>query len=33
MRYHEELNTIRAILFYAALVVIAVGLLIEYVRR
>jgi hypothetical protein len=32
MRYHEELNKVRAVLFYAAIAVIAIGLLIDYVR-
>jgi hypothetical protein len=33
MRYHEQLNRARGILFYVALAVIAVGFLIDYIRR
>jgi len=33
MRYHEELTRARAILFYAVLGVIAIGFLIDVLRR
>ena len=33
MRYHEQLNNIRGILFYVALAVIAIGFLIDFIRR
>ena len=33
MRYHEELNKVRGVLFYVALAVIAIGFLIDSLRR
>ena len=33
MRYHEELNRARGVLFYVASVVLAFAFLIDYVRR
>ncbi len=33
MRYHEELNRVRGVLFYLAVAVLAVGFVIDYLRR
>jgi hypothetical protein len=33
MRYHEQLNTVRAIGFYVALAIIAIAFLIDHLRR
>ena len=33
MRYHEELTRARGILFYAVLAVIAIGFVIDFIRR
>lgn len=33
MRYHEELIKVRGILFHAAVAMIAIGFLIDYIRH
>ena len=33
MRYHEEMNRVRGILFYVALGIIAIGFVIDYIRH
>lgn len=33
MRYHEELNKVRGVMFYVAAAIVAIGFVIDYLRR